>query len=366
MDEPVSTFIRLSLHLFGMEAHRIELPREIIIGNGILGNIGAVCEKLQLEGSCFLLSGPTTLGIAGERVARELDSRCKVESAVVDSIDMAEVDKVIGKAKAFDFIVGVGGGKVIDIAKYAGFKSGIPFISVPTAPSHDGIASPRATLNGSNGARASYDAQVPLAIIADIDIISKAPYRLIASGCADVISNMIAVEDWQLAHRKTQEYYSDYAASIAVLAANIVSDSAEMIKALDQRGIRNLMEAIVSSGAAMCIAGSSRPASGSEHLFSHALDLLMPEKKSLHGEQCGLGSILMAYLHKLPWQRIVENLKKLGCPTTAQEMGIPDDIIIKALVAAKDIKNDRYTILNEANLDEQKARELARITGVIK
>lgn len=350
-----------------MEAHRIELPREIIVGNGILKDIGAACKKLQLKGSCLLLSGPTTMKIAGETIMRELDSHgYVVNNLIVGSIDKPEVDKIAEKARAFDFIVGVGGGKVIDIAKYASFKSGIQFISVPTAPSHDGIASSRATLNGSNGARASYDAQVPIAIIADIDIISKAPYRLIASGCADVISNMIAVEDWQLSHKKTQEYYSDYAASIAVLAANIVSDSAEMIKSIDQRGIRNLMEAIVSSGSAMCIAGSSRPASGSEHLFSHALDTLYPEKKSLHGEQCGVGSILMSYLHKLPWHRVVENLKRLGCPTTAEEMGIPDDIIVRALVAAKDIKKDRYTILNEVNLNEEKARELARITGVIK
>lgn len=350
-----------------MDAHRIELPREIIIGNGILKDIDAVCKKLQLEGSCLLLSGPTTMKVAGETILKELSSSGYVVNIViVDSIDKIEVDKIVEKAKAFDFIIGVGGGKVIDIAKYASFMSKIPFISVPTAPSHDGIASSRATLNGSNGLRASYDAQVPLAIIADIDIISKAPYRLIASGCADVISNMISVEDWHLGHKNTQEYYSDYAASIAVLAANVVSDSAEMIKNLDQRGVRNLMEAIVSSGAAMCIAGSSRPASGSEHLFSHALDILMPEKKSLHGEQCGVGSIMMAYLHKLPWQRIVENLKRLGCPTTAQEMGIPDDVIIKALLTAKDINKDRYTILNEANLDEEKARELARITGVIR
>jgi len=349
-----------------MDAHRIELPREIIIGNGILKDVEAVCKKLQLEGSCLLLSGPTTMKVAGEAIQKGLDSSGYVVNvSIVDSIDKIEVDKIVEKAKAFDFIIGAGGGKVIDVAKYASFKSGIPFISVPTAPSHDGIASSRATLNGHNGLRASYDAQVPLAIMADIDIISKAPYRLIASGCADVISNMISVEDWQLGHKKTDEYYSDYAASIAVLAANVVSDSAEMIKNLDQRGIRNLMEAIVSSGAAMCIAGSSRPASGSEHMFSHALDTLMPEKKSLHGEQCGVGSILMAYLHKLPWQRIEENLKRLGCPTTAQEMGIPDDVIVKALVMAKDIKKDRYTILNEANLDEEKARELARITGVI-
>ncbi|MBU3957441.1 MAG: NAD(P)-dependent glycerol-1-phosphate dehydrogenase [Nanoarchaeota archaeon] len=350
-----------------MDAHRIELPREIIIGNGILKDIEAVCKKLQLEGSCLLVSGPSTMKVAGEAILKELGGAGYVVNAVIaDSIDKAEVDKIVEKAKAFDFIIGAGGGKVIDIAKYASFKSGIPFISVPTAPSHDGIASSRATLNGHNGLRASYDAQVPLAIVADIDIISKAPYRLIASGCADVISNMISVEDWQLGHKKTGEYYSDYAASIAVLAANVVSDSADMIRNLDQRGIRNLMEAIVSSGAAMCIAGSSRPASGSEHLFSHALDTLMPEKKSLHGEQCGVGSIMMAYLHKLPWQRIVENLKRLGCPTTAQEMGVPDDIIIKALVMAKDIKKERYTILNEADLNEEKARNLARVTGVIK
>lgn len=350
-----------------MEAHRIELPREIIIGNNILKNVAAACKNLHLEGSCLLLSGPTTMGVAGKAIYEELNrSGYAVESVIADSIDKAEVDKIVEKAKSFGFIIGVGGGKVIDIAKYASFKSGIQFISVPTAPSHDGIASSRATLNGDNGLRMSYDAQVPAAIMADIDIISKAPYRLIASGCADIISNMIAVEDWQLGHKKTGEYYSDYAASIAVLAANVISDSAGMIRSMDQRGIRNLMEAIVSSGAAMCIAGSSRPASGSEHSFSHALDMLYPEKKSLHGEQCGVGSILMAYLHNLPWQRIIENLKSIGCPISAEELGVPDELIIKALLAAKDIKKDRYTILNEADLDEEKAWELARVTGVVK
>ena len=53
---------------------------------------------------------------------------------------------------------------------------------------------------------------------------------------------------------------------------------------------------MISSGMAISIAGNSRPASGSEHKFSHALDMIAP-KPALHGEQCGVGTIMMMYLH---------------------------------------------------------------------
>jgi glycerol-1-phosphate dehydrogenase [NAD(P)+] len=100
----------------------------------------------------------------------------------------------------------------------------------------------------------------------------------------------------------------------------------------------------------MSIAGSSRPCSGSEHLFSHALDMIN-HQHAMHGEQCGVGAILTAYLYKSNWQKIRNTLKQIGAPTTAAELGVKDAEIVKALELAAKIRPERYTILNKLNLD---------------
>ncbi|MCX8171645.1 MAG: iron-containing alcohol dehydrogenase, partial [Candidatus Bathyarchaeota archaeon] len=115
---------------------------------------------------------------------------------------------------------------------------------------------------------------------------------------------------------------------------------------------------------AMGIAGSSKPCSGSEHLFSHALDLIAP-KPALHGEQCGVGTIMMALLHGLDWDLIRRTLQRVGAPINAEEMGIEPKYIVEALVMAPRIRPERYTILSEKKLDHENARALARETGVI-
>jgi len=114
----------------------------------------------------------------------------------------------------------------------------------------------------------------------------------------------------------------------------------------------------------MSIAGSSRPCSGSEHLFSHALDLIAP-KPATHGQQCGVGTIMMAHVHKMNWKRVKETLRKVGAPTTAEELGIEPEHIIQALIRAQAIRPERYTILKEKRLSRDSAKKLAKATGVI-
>lgn len=205
--------------------------------------------------------------------------------------------------------LGVGGGKVIDVVKMASKYANVHFISVPTAATHDGIASPRASIKNDKGS-VSLPAHAPIAVIADTDIIRKAPYRFLAAGCGDVISNYTAVLDWKLAHRLLYERYSESSAALSLMSAKMVIKSADSIKKGLEESARIVVKALISSGIAMSIAGSSRPASGSEHKFSHALDIVAP-KPALHGEQCGVGTIMMMYLHGKDWKFIRDTLKKL-------------------------------------------------------
>jgi glycerol-1-phosphate dehydrogenase [NAD(P)+] len=265
-------------------------------------------------------------------------------------------------------VVAVGGGKVIDVSKLVAYRNSVPFVSVPTAPSHDGIASETASIQGQDGDKCSFKARSPIAIVADIGILKSAPYRLIASGAADVISNYTAVNDWKIAAKSKGEYYSEYAASLALLSSEIVTNSARMIKGLEERGIRNLVEALISSSISMSLAGSSRPASGAEHAFSHALDTMGAE--GLHGEQCGVGSIIMAahqgeksQQQPVSWEAIRDALKAVGAPVTADGLGVGKDKILDALLEGRNVR-DRYTILHEKPLDRKAAEQLCRATGV--
>ncbi len=345
--------------------HRIDLPRIVLIGEDVIDSLGDICGELGFR-SALLVSGYKTFEIAGKRALENLRAsgmevwRAHAGNSTLDCVSRVEEEI---RRRGCDVVVGVGGGRVIDVAKMSSARAERPFISVPTTASHDGIASSVASLKGLDRPY-SIQAQAPIAVIADSGIIRASPYRFTASGCGDVLSKSVSVRDWRLAHSVKGEYYGAYAASLALMSANHVMDWAEEIRARTEEGIRTLLEALVSCGVAMSIAGSSRPCSGSEHLFSHALDMIAP-RPALHGEQCGVGTIMMAHLHGLDWEETRETLRLLGAPTTAAELGIGEKYIVEALVRAREIRPERYTILNEVNLSRSEARELAEFCGVI-
>ncbi|RXA19425.1 NAD(P)-dependent glycerol-1-phosphate dehydrogenase [Methanosarcina sp. MSH10X1] len=343
----------------------MQLPRDVLVGHGVLEEVGYVCRDLKLKGNALIVTGNTTGDIAGKRVCNLLDcAGSSAETVLTCKATIEEVEKVMEKALEVEanFLLGVGSGRSIDLAKLASTRLELPFISVPTAASHDGIASSRASIVD-NGRSKSAQAQAPIAVIADTEIISAAPFRLLAAGCGDIISNYTAVLDWELASRIRNEYFGEYAAAISRMAARVVIDYADSIKPEHETSARLVVKALVSNGIAMSIAGSSRPASGSEHMFSHALDRIAP-KPALHGEQCGVGTIMMMYLHGGNWQEIRDALKIIGAPVTAEELGIEDKYIIEALLHAHSIRPERYTILG-SGLTLSAAEKVAKITKVI-
>jgi len=346
--------------------HVFDLPKRVVIGGDILHTLPNIIDDLHLGRRVFIVTGPNIRKIVGEGVANSLSNKnYLVELGTVRSTHIDEVEKIKDEVTAFKptLIIGLGGGKSIDTAKYISSKTGIPFISVPTAASHDGIASPFASIRGI-GRVTSAKASPPVAIIADIKVIAKAPHRLLLAGAGDLIGKLTAVLDWRLAHKLKGDYYGDYAASLSLLSAKHVLSFSKMICAGGLDAIRIVIEGLISASVAMCIAGSTRPASGSEHLFSHALDVVA-NYPALHGEQVAVGTIMMSYLHGRNWRKIRRIVKNLGLPTTAKELGVKDVDVVKALTMAHAIRPERYTILGESGLTWEAAEKLAKITGVI-
>jgi glycerol-1-phosphate dehydrogenase [NAD(P)+] len=344
----------------------MELPREVVVGNNTLELTGQICKRLGFKKSALLAMGPKTQDIAGSKVTDLLTNEgLEVDHLVVNSCTVKDImflEDLIEELKP-QVVLGIGGGTKIDAAKMSSSRKETPFISVPTTASHDGIASPFVSLKGLDKPY-SVMAQAPMAIVADTSIIINSSNPFTASGCADVIAKLTAVRDWKLAHAVKNEYYGEYAANLALMSARLVLRHANLLKPGNEEGLRVLLEALISCGVAMSIAGSSRPCSGSEHLFSHALDQIA-SKPALHGEQCGVGTIMMARLHNINWRQIKRTLKCVGAPTTAEELGIEPEHIIGALVRAAEIRPDRYTILDERTMTPETAEKLAKETGVI-
>ncbi|CAM5323555.1 hypothetical protein SAFG77S_00065 [Streptomyces afghaniensis] len=160
------------------------------------------------------------------------------------------------KAGHYDAVVGLGGGKIIDCAKFAAARVGLPLVAVPTNLAHDGLCSPVATLDNDAG-RGSYGVPNPIAVVIDLDVIREAPVRFVRAGIGDAVSNISAIADWELANRVKGERIDGLAAAMARQAGEAVLRHPGGIG--DNDFLQVLAEALVLSGIAMSVSGDSRP-----------------------------------------------------------------------------------------------------------
>lgn len=340
-------------------------PRHVLVGSNAITKLGDTVADLELEAPGVIVVDETTRRLAGAAAETALKrAGFKPTFYVSSGPTMASVQGAVraGKKAKAAWYVGAGGGSVIDVAKLAAFENETAWVSAPSSASHDGICSGRASIK-ENAGSVSMEAKPPAAIVADTSIISQAPYRMLASGCADVVSNLTAVLDYKLAHRLKAEEYSSFAAVLARTAAEQILENTSIIRPGIEEASWLVVKSLVVSGVSMAVAGSSRPASGAEHLFGHAIDRIAPGP--MHGETVGVGSILMMHLHGGDWESIRNGLKEIGAPTTAKELGVPGKKIIEALTTCHAIRPDRYTILGESGLTVQAAEKLCKATGVL-
>ncbi len=324
----------------------MELPEAVIIGDDTFNkeNLSMFIKK-----SAFLLTGPNVSIIFKDKIASALNG-FEYKKSIVQSSTFEEAERIF--KEEFDAnceaVVGFGGGKVIDVAKYIGYKAGIQVISIPTSASNDGIASPFSSLKGG---KYPYSLKVkpPRGVIVDLSVIMKAPKRYILSGLGDLLGKFTSTRDWKLAWIEKGEYFGEYASKLAYESAKHAMISTKGIEELKYNSIRNLMEALISAGVAGGIAGSSRPLSGSEHLISHALDIIAPDKGT-HGEKVALSTVFIAYLYGMNWKKIKDKMYQVGLPVAFSDIGITRKEVLDAVIMAPTLRPERYTILHKLKL----------------
>ncbi len=344
---------------------KFNLPSKVIIETQALELLPSLIESYNCH-SVLFVTDPNIYNIYGKNLEKTLQEIVNVSRFLITASDMTNVEGAREIARKLEacIVVGMGGGRPIDVAKYVAFLENKPFISVPTAISHDGFASPIVSLKDKDLNPMSLFTRPPDSVVIDLSVLAGAPKRLLRSGIGDLVGKITSVADARLAQMIKGEEIDEMSLYLAETAATMVLENIDEITDWSPDGLRILVEAGFLAGSAMSIAGSSRPCSGSEHLFSHAIDKVYPERRSLHGEQVGVGTIMMAYLHGLDWEAIRDALRMVGAPTNARELGIPDTKIVEALTIAHSLRK-RYTILGESGLTLKAAKKLARKTGVI-
>lgn len=338
-----------------------KLPSFLKIENGILEDLSSVLNLENINYPKILfVTDDYIYEVYGKKLIKNLsDANYKINVEVIKTnhltVALELSEKII--EEGIQCVIGLGGGKVLDTSKYTSFISKVPFISIPTALANDGIGSPISVLTMKNGKSKSIGSKVPTGIIIDLDIILKSPEILIKAGIGDTLSNYTAIIDWKLGREKNNDSLNDFSILLSELAFN----SLYYFKDKDikkQEFLKQLCESIVLSGLAMEIAGVSRPCSGSEHLFSHAIDLYYPEKKNLHGLQVGLGSIVTAYLQGVEYKGLINYLKELSIDVSPSNLNISYEEFKYAWKNARKTRENRYTILNEIELNDKGLNEI--------
>jgi glycerol-1-phosphate dehydrogenase [NAD(P)+] len=279
-----------------------------------------------------------------------------------DAVDVA--DRIRASAGghglgSYDVIVGLGGGRVIDVTKYAAARLGLPMVAVATNLAHDGICSPVSTLDNDAG-RGSYGVPGPIGIVVDLDLVRDAPGAFVRAGIGEALSNLSALADWELSHDVTGEPVDGLAAAMARTAAEAVLHQPGDIT--DPAFLAVLAEALVLSGLAMSVAGNSRPSSGACHEISHALVLLFPGKYGQHGEQVGLGAAFASYLRRDAERtgQLVSALRRHGLAAVPSDLGLDAASFVEAVTYAPRTRPGRYTILEHLDLTEAELRDAVK------
>lgn len=273
--------------------------------------ISALANLVQDFSSILLMADENTFAAAGAKTLTAIADK-QVRSVVFPGTPIlipneAAIERVAKELDGIDLIIGVGSGVIQDLCKYVSHVHDIPYFIVATAPSMDGYASTGAAMI-LEGMKTTVSAKVPAAIIADTEILKHAPMDMIQAGYGDIVGKYSALNDWRLSHAVNGEYFCRYIYDLTFEMLQKTLDLADGLRKREEESVKVLMEALTVVGIAMSFAGSSRPASGSEHHLSHFFEItgiVHDETYFPHGIDVAYSTVITAGLREKllnqPW-----------------------------------------------------------------
>ncbi|MBE6639816.1 MAG: sn-glycerol-1-phosphate dehydrogenase [Ruminococcaceae bacterium] len=245
----------------------------VYIEKGATAHLKEICKHYK---NILIVADENTYRAAGDKTVNSLPDK-NIRTLLFSGAEIlvpneTAIAEVTNNLKDVDLLIGIGSGVIQDLCKYVSYENKLPYIIVATAPSMDGYASDGAAMI-TNGMKVTYKAGLPRAIIADTAVLANAPIDMIQAGYGDIIGKFSALNDWKLSHCVTNEYFCDYIYDLTYEQIKRTLALSQGILKRNEESIKALMEALVIIGIMMSFAGSSRPASGSEHHLSHFFEI---------------------------------------------------------------------------------------------
>lgn len=273
-----------------------------VVESGCLKKMDEYLAQAGMSGFCAVVYDENTYK-AAEGVRPAADQEIVLNPEHLHATEKAVAQVLEQLSPKAQYLIAVGAGTIHDITRYCAHEREIPFISCPTAASVDGFCSSVAAMTW-YGCKKTMPARAPRFVVADLDIIAKAPLFLARSGFGDMVGKYVALSDWKIAAVVTGEFYCEEISEMMEKATAAVLESAKGITERNMEAFEKLTYGLLMSGLAMQLMGNSRPASGAEHHVSHLIETA-PESMgissdALHGEKVGVATILAsAEYHRL-------------------------------------------------------------------
>ena len=325
---------------------QISIPSILKIGEGELSYLGVYLREALFENAaCFFSAGIEDM--FGNQIFASFE-KAGIKVIHKDIIDEINIDNVIHSAfnipKSVNVLVGIGGGKALDYSKYCAHILALPFVSVPTSLSNDGFCSPVSSLM-IEGKRKTVNAKIPYGIVVDINAVKTSPESCIYSGIGDLISKITSGWDWKEAVKLGNDRFHDFA---YLISQNTVIDflNYQNKNIRDPQFIYHLANSLLMNGLSMEITGSSRPASGSEHLISHAFDMISSDCR-MHGIQVGIATYICSYIQDNLFDLVKNFLTSTGFFDYLYSDPINKNEFIDAVKLAPNMKENFYTVLSQ-------------------
>ena len=327
------------------------------ICRGAINFVKTSLSNNDISGKILYVADPIVDKLYGSKVKKQINDVGTFKDVICYSNTIEYAMEIAEQCIATDIncIVGLGGGRVLDVCKYAAYVSKTPFLSIPTTAANDGLASPIAVLKKHDDKPKSLGAAIPSMILIDTEIITEGPIQNIQAGIGDTISNYMALLDWEFAVSRGKDEMNGYAYLMSKNSLDALMKT--QFDHICPEFIEVLVNSLVLSGIAMDFAGSSRPVSGSEHLFSHALDFYS-NKKNLHGLQVALGTVAVLKLIEHPQNEVINYLKRFNVNVNPESLGIEETTFVLCMQKATSMRNNRYTYLHEIDLSTDRLKNV--------
>jgi glycerol-1-phosphate dehydrogenase [NAD(P)+] len=343
-------------------ARMVAFPLTVDVRSGAVSGIDALLadSRISPHGQVAVAVGPGQ----GEQIVETAGPALRnADVSLVEggTLDAAQRLAAHVRRGSYDAVVGIGGGRTLDVAKYAATLTGLPMVAIATSLAHDGLASPVASLEHEGG-KSSYGVAIPLAVVVDLDYVRRCPVEQLRSGIGDALSNLSALADWELAGVERGEPVDGVATALARTGAESLLHRTDELTS--EEFLTTLAQGLIQGGLAMAIAGSSRPCSGACHEIAHAVEALKPGTGT-HGGQVAVGAMFASWLREDPVVDTLDAcLRRYEVPRVPADLGLSEAEFATAVGRAPSTRPERYTILEHLELGE--AEIAARVAAFVK